>query len=124
MHPTKKRLRDIYKTDKDWRARYKNRFSRRDKSKEDELSESKGITFATIVEKISVDHSPKCKKHQGKLEVRDNLIIVPNFGRIYFGELIITDFYKRLSGVRLELGSPMKASIEGAGVESNGSGAD
>src|SRR4029078_9092185 len=108
----------------EFRKRYQNRFYRRDKTPEDQLYETKGMILATIVDKIVVNHKPKCKSHQGKLEVLDNLIIVPNFGRIFFGELIITDFYRRLSAIRLELGSPGQGSLEGAGVESNGCGAD
>jgi hypothetical protein len=123
-YPTKQKLAKVYKEDKNWRNRYKNRFYRREKTKEDELYETKGMTFATIVERITINHKPKCKNHQGTVEVRDNLMIVPNFGKIFFGEMIVTDFYRRLSAIRLELGSPGQGSLEGAGVESNGCAAD
>ena len=123
-YPTKQKLEKVYKEDKNWRNRYKNRFHRSDKTKEDELYETKGMTFATIVEKIIINHKPKCKNHQGTVEVQDNLVIVPNLGKIFFGEMIMTDFYRRLSAIRLELGSPGQGSLEGAGVESNGSTAE
>lgn len=122
--PTKKDLRNTYKAKPEFRKQYQSRFFRPPNAKgpEDELYESKGLIFATIVKQIIVHHDEKkCKNHQGKLEVKDNLIIVPNFGKVFFGELIIGDHYRRLSAIRMELGSPMKASIESGGVDSNGS---
>jgi hypothetical protein len=121
--PTKSALRSKYKQKK-WRDKYKHRFFRRAGAKnEAELSESKSLVLATIVDDIVIHHEPDCDRHQGPLKKDGNRIIVPNFGSIFFGELIISDYYRRLSAVRLALGSPMQADLECAGIESNGGGA-
>jgi hypothetical protein len=122
--PTKLRLRNTFRDNSNFRKDYKHLFHHGKKPKEGELAEGKGLIFATIVQNISISHAEKCSRHQGKLRVRRNSIIVPNFGRIFFGELIISDFFRRLTAVRLELGSPTQGSAEGGGVESNGSAAD
>jgi hypothetical protein len=46
---------------------------------------------------------------------------VPNFGKIYFGELYITGDSRRLTMVRFQLGSPYGGEVVAAEGESNGS---
>jgi hypothetical protein len=55
-----------------------------------------------------------------QLEVWGNVIIVPNFGVIYIGELLMESGCRRLSMMRLMLGSPMEGDVTVAGVEGNG----
>jgi len=47
-------------------------------------------------------------------------VFVPNFGHIFFGEFIVTRYSRRLTMLRLELGSPDEGNIEAAVVEGNG----
>ncbi|HEY2906650.1 MAG TPA: hypothetical protein VGJ29_12190 [Vicinamibacterales bacterium] len=49
-----------------------------------------------------------------------NSITVPDFGKIFFGELIITDLSRRLTLMRLELGSPDGGTVAATDVESTG----
>jgi hypothetical protein len=45
---------------------------------------------------------------------------IPKFGRIYFGELLITDRSRRLTMLRLNLGSPIGGQVTLADTEPNG----
>jgi hypothetical protein len=45
---------------------------------------------------------------------------VPDFGKIYFGEMFITGESRRLTMVRFQLGSPQGGEISAAEGESNG----
>jgi len=75
-----------------------------------------GTTYATIVKSIkwAGDAYPGAKIDQ-------NVVIVPEFGKIFFGELLITDVSRRLTLLRLELGSPIGGAVACAEVDSNGS---
>ena len=53
-------------------------------------------------------------------EIEHHSIIVRDFGRIFFGELLVTDLSRRLTMLRFELGSPVGGSAACAEVESNG----
>ena len=53
-------------------------------------------------------------------QIDQNLVVVPNFGRIFIGELLITAGSKRLTMLRLELGSPVGGCIACADIEDNG----
>jgi hypothetical protein len=70
---------------------------------------------ATIVKEIRWDGAP----FPGA-RIDHNLVVVPIFGRIYFGELLITASSKRLTMVRMDLGSPAGGSALCASVEDNG----
>jgi hypothetical protein len=122
--PTKRDVKEKFRGDPRWKE-FRGQFFRPDDRKAlgHEVFESKGLIFATIVKEIIVHHDGTCGKHGGELVVKDNTIKVPNFGTVFFGELIIDDTYRRLTGIRLELGSPAEASLEVAGVDSNGGGA-
>jgi len=50
-----------------------------------------------------------------------NLVVAPGFGKVYFGELLITPFSRRLTLVRAVLGSPDGGEVACAEVETNGS---
>ena len=45
---------------------------------------------------------------------------VPDFGKIFFGELLIADMSRRLTMMRLDLGSPLGGSLACGEVQSNG----
>ncbi len=70
---------------------------------------------ATIVRRVRWDGEPYPDSR-----IDHNLVIIPNLGRIYLGELQISAKSKRLTMVRLELGSPAGGSVACAGVEDDG----
>ena len=51
-----------------------------------------------------------------------HVIVWPDFGTVILGEMLISDFSRRLTMVRLELGSPLQASMAINDVESGGQG--
>ncbi|MEM6793211.1 MAG: choice-of-anchor P family protein [Acidobacteriota bacterium] len=48
-------------------------------------------------------------------------LYLPGFGRVFFGEMIVTRDSRRLSMIRIEMGSPCKGSVVLAVTEGNGS---
>jgi hypothetical protein len=63
--------------------------------------ESKDVLYATIVRDIRwIDEEPSFAKIDG------HTVVVDDFGTIYFGEILIRSSSRRLSMMRLELGSP------------------
>jgi hypothetical protein len=63
------------------------------------LTQSYGTTYATIVASIKWGREP----FPGAT-IDQHVVTVPNFGKIFFGELLITDQSRRLTMLRLELG--------------------
>jgi hypothetical protein len=80
------------------------------------LLQSYGTTYATIVRSIKWAGAP----YPGAT-IKQHAVTVPDFGKIFFGELLITDQSRRLTMLRLELGSPIGGSVACAEVENNGS---
>jgi hypothetical protein len=79
------------------------------------LLHSCGTTYATIVKSIRWGGEP----YPGAT-IDHNSVTVPNFGIMFFGELVVTDISRRLTMLRLELGSPVGGDVAAAEVESNG----
>jgi hypothetical protein len=80
------------------------------------LVQSFGTTYATIVRSIKWEGEP----YPGAT-IDQHVVTVPDFGRIFFGELLITDQSRRLTMVRFELGSPIGGALSCVEVETNGS---
>jgi hypothetical protein len=78
------------------------------------IESSSGTIYATIVKSIKWDGKPF-----PKAEIDGNLVIVPEFGRIYFGELLISAKSRSLTMVRMELGSHVGGRAASGGVEDN-----
>ena len=80
---------------------------------------AKGCFVYSLVERIEWD---------GKLpdgaEVSEdsNVIVWPDFGKVVLGEMLISHFSRRLTMMRLALGSPMEGSMEAIDVQSGGQG--
>jgi hypothetical protein len=70
---------------------------------------------ATIVRTIRWDGPP----FPGA-QIDQNLVVVPDFGRIFIGELLITASTKRLTMLRLDLGSPAGGSAAFSEIDING----
>ena len=79
------------------------------------LVHSCGTTYATIVKSIRWAAAP----YPGAT-IEQNLVTVPDFGQMFFGELLVTDLSRRLTLLRLQLGSPVGGSVAVPEVESNG----
>jgi hypothetical protein len=74
------------------------------------------LMYATIVRSIrwAGDAYPDAT-------IAGNMITVPKFGRIYFGEVLVGESDRRLTMVRFDLGSPSAGKASGSGVHTNGS---
>ena len=77
--------------------------------------EANGTVKCTIVKEIHWDGAP----HRDAT-IHGHVVKVPNFGKIYFGELYITGDSRRLTMVRLQLGSPDGGEVCAAEGETNG----
>lgn len=75
-----------------------------------------GNTYATIVRSITWAGDP----YPGAT-IDHHVVTIPNFGKIYFGELLITELSRRLTLLRFELGSPDGGSAVAPEVDANGS---
>ena len=71
--------------------------------------------YATIVKSIRWDGKPFPKS-----EIHDNVVVLPEFGRVFFGELLIAEQSRRLTMVRMALGSDAGGSASAGDVETNG----
>ena len=74
--------------------------------------ESDGVILCSLVNTLKVG-SPN-------IDVKAHVITVPHFGKIYVGELLVEPGFKRLTLLRLELGSPDQGSVTVGGTGSNG----
>jgi hypothetical protein len=80
---------------------------------EDTPPESKGLVPCTLVK--SVKHNqPKVLKTYG------NVIIVPQFGKVFLGEMIVKNSARYVTMIRLELGSPIAGNMAIAMLQGNG----
>jgi hypothetical protein len=75
-----------------------------------------GILYTTIVEKIAWTGKP----FPGS-KIDGHVVTIPDFGQIFFGELLVAIAERRLTMVRFDLGSPIGGSADGGGVDTNGS---
>jgi hypothetical protein len=72
-----------------------------------------GYIVSSIVSKIETNHP--------KAVVDGHIITLNGFGSIFLGEILITDISRRLTLLRVKLGSPIRGAIACAEVEGNGS---
>jgi hypothetical protein len=79
------------------------------------LVASRGTTYATIVKSIKWATNP----FPGST-IDNNVVTVPGLGKIFFGELLITGQSRRLTMIRMELGSPIGGFVAWVEVETNG----
>lgn len=75
-----------------------------------------GIIYTTIVQSIKWTGKP----FPGAT-IDGHVVTVPDFGRIFFGELLVGGSERRLTMVRFELGSEWGGWADGGGVDTNGS---
>ncbi|HWR34851.1 MAG TPA: choice-of-anchor P family protein [Clostridia bacterium] len=76
------------------------------------LPESKGIIPCSLIKSI------KCACPD--VQIYGNVIIVANFGTIFLGEILMKENSRRLTMMRLAMGSPVGGDVTVAGIEGNG----
>lgn len=74
-----------------------------------------GTVKCTIVQQIEWDGAP-----HPTAEIHGHVVRIPNFGKIYFGEMFITDHSRRLTMVRFQLGSDDGGEVTAAEGEASG----
>jgi hypothetical protein len=79
------------------------------------LVQSDGTIYASVVREIRW----KGKPYPGAT-IDHHIVTVPNFGKIFFGEILIGSISRRLTMLRLSLGSPVGGSLAFDEVETNG----
>lgn len=79
------------------------------------IPQAGGYIAATVVQSIKW-----VKKPNPDATIEGNRIFLKGFGYIYIGELLISEFSRRLTMMRLQLGSPIGAEVGCAELESNG----
>ncbi|MDQ6678309.1 MAG: hypothetical protein M3Z09_13575 [Acidobacteriota bacterium] len=83
----------------------------------DRLYVSGGMAYATIVRSMDwVNGRPEDLEDLGV-----NAFYLPGFGAVYFGELFISEFSRRLTMIRFQLGSDAGGDVAVAEGETNGS---
>jgi hypothetical protein len=82
-----------------------------------EFPEANGIVKCTIVQNLEwIDRPHPAAKIYG------HVVEVPDFGKIYFGEMFVTGESRRLTLLRVQLGSPVGGELICCDGEDNGSG--
>lgn len=79
----------------------------------------KGCFVYSLVERIQWDGPLPAG---AEVDEDSHVIVWPDFGKIILGEMLISDFSRRLTMMRLELGSPLEGSLDAADVQSGGQG--
>jgi hypothetical protein len=79
------------------------------------LAQSDGAIYASVVRQLRW----KGKPYPGAT-IDHHVVTVPNFGRIFFGEIFVSSYSRRLTMLRLELGSPVGGFLAFDEVETNG----
>jgi len=76
--------------------------------------EANGTVKCSIVQEIHWDGPP-----HPTATIHDHVVHVPDFGKIYFGEMFITGGSRRITMVRFQLGSPSGGEVAAAEGETN-----
>jgi hypothetical protein len=75
-----------------------------------------GTLYATIVKSIKWAGEPFPGAH-----IENNMVTIPEFGRLFFGEFLISRYDRRLTMVRGALGSDSGGDVGSGDVQDNGS---
>lgn len=82
-------------------------------SKGDGFPDSRGAVLCSLVKKIE-DPCPG-------VQVFGNVVVVPEFGRVFLAEFLVERFSRRLTMLRVELGCSVGGGVTGGEGSSNGS---
>jgi hypothetical protein len=75
------------------------------------------MIYSTVVRELNWADN---REYPGS-EIDGHVLTIPEFGKVYFGEIFITSSSRRLTMARFELGSPVGGSVAVDEVETNGS---
>jgi len=78
------------------------------------VPESKGIVPCSAVKNVNINGS-------SGFQMFRHILVIPDFGKLFLGELLLERQARRLTMMRFELGSPVAGSLTVAGGEGNGS---
>lgn len=113
--PTKQALHEEYRSDSRFRESVRDCIGRGPDGDDKVIPEFNGYIAATVVRKLSFpDGAPR------GVEIAGNKLIVQDFARIYFGELVIGADSRRLTLLRLDLGSPVGGDASFGETRPNG----
>jgi hypothetical protein len=120
-YSTRESLARAFSSDDAFYKRHGNRFQTSEKDKDKnkkttgkrQIPEVSGYIVTSIVSDVQTKHP--------KAAVAGNVITLNGLGRIFLGELLITSASRRLTLLRLKLGSEIEGEIACAEIESNGS---
>lgn len=76
--------------------------------------ESERARFGTVVAPVTLDG------RWGVERLEDGALHVPQLGKIYLGEYLVTDCYQSISMLRVELGCAVEGNVTAANASSNG----
>jgi hypothetical protein len=79
------------------------------------LPEAGGVAKCTLVEEMAWAGEP-----HPTATIDGHALIIPDFGKVYFGEMVITECSRRLTMVRCQLGSEDGGEVSAAEGEANG----
>ena len=79
------------------------------------IEESGGVISGSLVKEIRWEDPPV-----PGVAIKGNSVHIPDFGTVYFAELLVTDVSRRLTMLRAELGSPVGGQVSVCGGEDNG----
>src|SRR5262245_51513497 len=79
------------------------------------LRYSNDVVYATVVKSIKWTGEPIANAR-----IDQHSVYVPDFGKIFFGELLLSSFSRRFTLLRLELGSELGGAVACSEVETNG----
>jgi hypothetical protein len=79
------------------------------------LTELRGTIYGTIVKSIKWRGKP----YPGAT-IDEHVVYVPDFGRIFFGEILVRNDSRRVTLMRLQLGSLQKADLAAGDYQDNG----
>lgn len=80
-----------------------------------QLPESGGLIYCTLVESMTWEGKP-----HPDAEIQGHRLTIPDFGKIYFAEMLIGSLARRLTMMRAVLGSPVGGTLSAGDVETNG----
>lgn len=73
--------------------------------------------YCTVVRELAW----KGREYPGATPIGTNGIYIPNLGRFYFGELLVRTGTRRLTMIRMQLGSPTGGNAAAGEIDANGS---
>ena len=110
-HDTKQKLEHAFKNSGDFRKRHAHHFFSPEDGEssgigkklfgQNELRQVDGVIYCTVVKSIEWANTPA-----PDCEIIGNHLTVTGLGSLYFGEFIIEEDFRRLTLLRLQLGSP------------------